>query len=124
MSPWFSNWPGDGAESAAGTMPGEKKAHMAMNAASRIGNGDKSNWKFAIREIRNSNSLRVSSLCPVSNFLRLRGYPGPFEVLRGGVDGEHFFVLNEDGADNAGIVGTAEIEDGIGNDADLFVGVE
>src|SRR5262249_12472757 len=56
--------------------------------------------------------------------LKLAGDAKPFEVLGGGVKGQDFRVLDEDGADDAGIVGAAKVEDCIGNDADLLVSVE
>ena len=34
------------------------------------------------------------------------------------------FVLNQDGSDDAGIIGATEVQDAVGNDADLFVGVK
>src|SRR5690348_6772324 len=48
----------------------------------------------------------------------------PLNVLGGCVNGESFFVLNENTADYAGVISTAEIQHRIRDDADLFVGVE
>jgi len=55
--------------------------------------------------------------------LGLAGDLGPLAFLDGGVAGEGFFVLNENGADDARVVGAAKAQDGIGDDADFFVGV-
>jgi hypothetical protein len=48
----------------------------------------------------------------------------PFEVLGGGVNGESFLVLDEYAADDARIIGTAEVQDGIRDDADLLMRVQ
>jgi len=57
-------------------------------------------------------------------FLGLACDFAPFEVLGSGVDGEGFFVLNQNGTDDAGIISATEIQDGVGDDADFFVGVQ
>ena len=43
--------------------------------------------------------------------------------MRCGVKGERFFILDEYGPDNAGIIRPTEVQDRIGNNANFFVGI-
>src|SRR5437899_10854587 len=55
--------------------------------------------------------------------LRIAGNLRPIQPLGGGVFGEGLFVLDQNGPHNAGIVGTAVVQDEIGNDVDFLMRV-
>ena len=71
------------------------------------------------RRVKKSGILNFMSLiqwqCPLALapplvHLRLTGNPGPFDLLRRGVNGEGFFVLDQHSAHHAGIIGAAEVQ--------------
>ena len=55
--------------------------------------------------------------------LWLAGDPRPLAVLRSGINSEGFFILDEYRPDDTGIIGAAQVQDCIRNDANFFVRV-